>query len=67
MRYKDMNDDQPKEWIIEVIENKVFNNVKIPIELKVTWKLDTEYFTWLQLKITEVHYNIPNNFLANNY
>jgi hypothetical protein len=58
MRYKDVNDDKPKEWIVEVVESKVLNTIKIPVKLKATWKLDEEYFTWLQLKITEIYYNI---------
>ena len=66
MRYKDINDNKPKEWIIEVVENKVFNNVKIPMKLKVSWNLDSEYFTWLQLKITEIQYNVAHNFRASN-
>lgn len=67
LRYKDLNDVQPKEWEVEVIKNKVFNKIKIPEEIHVTWKLEDGDFTWLQLKITEIYYNIPAGTIINTY
>lgn len=62
MRYKDINEDaELKEWIIEVSKSEIINEIMIPIECKVTWKLENGYWTWLKLKITDIQYNIENN------
>jgi len=59
MRFKDVEkESELKEWIVEAVKSKVINGVKIPIELKATWKLDEGDWTWLKLKITEIQYNI---------
>jgi len=59
MRYKDIKkESEPKEWIVEVLKSKVVNGVKIPVEPEATWKLDDGDWTWLKLKINEIHYNI---------
>lgn len=57
-RYKDLHDVEPKEWSVEAVESNVINGIKIPVVLNVTWKLDDKDFTWLQLKIKNVYYNI---------
>jgi len=59
MRYKDLEKDSKLiEWTVEVIKTKEFNSFKIPCELKATWKLEDGDWTWLQLKITDIKYNI---------
>jgi len=55
-----------KEWVVESIETEVVNGVKIPVEMKATWKLDDRDWTWLQLKLTEIEYNIEKMPVANN-
>lgn len=57
-RYKDLHDVEPKEWSVETVESNIINGIKIPVVLNVTWKLDDKDFTWLQLKIKNVYYNI---------
>jgi hypothetical protein len=60
MRYKDADDAAKQyEWIAEVLENKAINEIKIPTKLKVTWKLENIDWTWLELEITEIKYNVP--------
>ncbi|WP_297090464.1 DUF6544 family protein [uncultured Draconibacterium sp.] len=66
MRYKDTDENaQLKEWIAEVIESKVINGIKIPVEMKVTWKLKDTEWTWLKLKISEIQYNVEEMPVAN--
>jgi len=58
MRYKDSDDDaQQYEWIAEVIENGVINKNRVPVKLKVTWKLESMDWNWLELEITKLKYN----------
>ena len=60
MRYKEVGEEsEPKEWIVEALESKVVNGIKIPVKLKATWKLDEGDWTWIKLKITEINYNHP--------
>ncbi len=48
-------------WLIEVLEFKVFDGIKVPSKCKVTWKLPEGDFTWLHLEVTTLEYN---NFSA---
>ena len=57
MRYKDIEKDSKLiEWAVESLKTKEFNSIKIPVELKATWKLDDGDWTWLKLKITDIKY-----------
>jgi len=57
MRYKDIEKDSKlMEWTVESLKTKEFNSIKIPSELKATWKLEDGDWTWLKLKITDIKY-----------
>jgi hypothetical protein len=59
MRYMGSEEDAPlKEWVIEVAESKRMHGINIPVKMSATWKLDEGDWTWLQLELTEINYNI---------
>lgn len=47
-----------KEWVLTVDEYKVFDGVKIPSRMKATWMLDSGPWTWLDLEIISLKYNV---------
>ena len=58
-RYGDFNDLYSLEtWSIAVKGYRDFNDVRIANKSEVTWKLKTGNFTWLQVEVTELDYNI---------
>lgn len=57
MRYKDVKDLKPTQWIVTATKTELRNGIKIPVELKAEWKLDTGNWTWLKLKISDIKYN----------
>tara|TARA_R110000868_G_scaffold194178_2_gene439500 strand:- start:53 stop:1111 length:1059 start_codon:yes stop_codon:yes gene_type:complete len=58
MRYKNIKDVEPTEWIVTATKTEIRNGIKIPVELKAAWKLDNANWTWLKLKIVDIKYNI---------
>lgn len=64
MRYKDVDDNaEPLEWIIDVLESKTMNGIRVPVKMSVSWRIDHELWTWLELEITGIHYDIGNQIL----
>jgi len=58
LRYKGNEPDAKRyEWVIDVTERAVMNNVKIPVKMTATWKLDGGDWTWLDLEVTDIKYN----------
>ena len=49
-------------WLIEVLEHKVFDEIKVPSKCRVTWKLPEGDFNWLNLEITFLEYNNSSLF-----
>jgi hypothetical protein len=47
------------QWVVEAMEYRKLNSYRIPSKAKVTWKLPEGDFTWLELEITDLQYNIP--------
>ncbi len=45
-------------WILTVDDYAVFEGIKVPSKMKATWKLDEGDWTWLNLEITDIKYNI---------
>ena len=56
MRYKDINDEKPTEWIAAVKRYGQFQGIKIPTALDATWMLDEGPFTWYRFEIIDVRY-----------
>ena len=45
-------------WIINAIDHKTINGIKIPAKLEVSWRLEEGVWTWLKLEITDIRYNV---------
>lgn len=61
MRFKDSDDAAQKfEWIAEAIEWNEINGIRIPTKVRATWNLEDVSWTWLELEITELKYNIES-------
>jgi len=58
MRYQDSNSEQPTEWTVIATKTEERNEIKIPVECKASWKLESGKWTWLKLKIKEIKYNV---------
>jgi hypothetical protein len=57
-RYKDVEDKEPILWTVTAIKSEFKNGIKIPVELKAEWALETGKWAWLKLKIKDIHYNV---------
>lgn len=51
-------DAKEEKWLIQIEDYKIFNGIKIPYKSTVTWKLDTGYFHWLTVEITDIKLNV---------
>ena len=49
---------EKKEWVIETIESGEIGGIRMPVKSTATWMLDEGPWTWLELEITSIHYNI---------
>lgn len=58
MRFKEVKDEEPTEWTVTATKTELLNGIKIPVELKVDWKLENAEWTWLKLKVTDIKYNL---------
>lgn len=47
-----------REWILTVDDYQIFNGIKVPSKMKATWKLEQNDWTWLQLEVTGLKYNV---------
>nr|WP_319512049.1 DUF6544 family protein [uncultured Draconibacterium sp.] len=59
LRFKDNTHEAKRfEWVIDVKEHAVVQGIKIPVKMTATWKLDIGDWTWLEMEITDIKYNI---------
>lgn len=59
MRYYSNTDESEKKlWQIEVLEHAVVNGIKIPVKMQASWHLESGKWTWLQLEIFDIEYNL---------
>ena len=58
MRYRDSNADTPTKWTVSATKTEMRNGITIPIECKASWELETGDWTWLKLKIKDIHYDV---------
>ena len=57
LRYKDVDEGaKPIEWIIEAQETKKLNGINVPVMLSVSWRMDNDIWTWLELEVTGIQY-----------
>lgn len=45
-------------WVLTVDDYTVFEGIKVPSKMKATWILETGDWTWLDLEINSIKYNI---------
>lgn len=57
LRYRDVTDEQPTLWQVEILEHKKMEGLNIPSKMEVTWLLDEGPFTWYKFEITDLKYN----------
>jgi len=59
MRYKDVEEtSEPIEWTVTASRTEVKNGIKIPVELKADWKINTKNWTWLKINIEQIKYKM---------
>jgi hypothetical protein len=57
-RYYDRKEGATLEnWLVVNKAWKDINDIRIPYESEITWKLKTGEFTWLKLEVTDIDYN----------
>jgi len=66
MRYQNSNDTEPTEWTVTATKAEERNGIKIPVECEASWELESGKWTWLELKITDIQYNVKEMPVANN-
>jgi hypothetical protein len=57
-----MDEKNLETWIIKATDYKEMNNVLIPTNFDVIWRLEKGDFSYAKFKITEVEYNKPERF-----
>jgi hypothetical protein len=57
-----MDEKNLETWIIKATDYKEMNNILIPTNFDVIWRLEKEDFSYAKFKITEVEYNKPERF-----
>jgi hypothetical protein len=61
IRYKDTAENsKPILWTVTAIETEERNGIRIPTSLKADWKLEGGHWTWLNVKIKSIKYNVKN-------
>lgn len=49
---------EKREWVIETIESGEKDGIRMPVKSKATWMLEEGPWTWMELQIEEMRYNI---------
>ena len=61
IRYKDIAENsKPLLWTVTAVETEERNGIRIPTSLKADWKLEGGHWTWLNVKIKSIKYNVKN-------
>ncbi len=59
MRFQGNDPDaEREEWVLTVDGYCVFDGIRIPSEMKATWKLDAGDWTWQELEILNIEYDL---------
>ncbi|RSK25969.1 hypothetical protein EJF36_03125 [Bacillus sp. HMF5848] len=56
-RYKDNDSDELVECVADLKESKLFDGIKIPTNVEITWMLDEGPYTWYKLNVEDVVFN----------
>lgn len=55
--YGNEPDAKRYEWLLDVLDYKSFEGIKVPSKMTATWKFENQDWTWLKLEITDIKYN----------
>jgi hypothetical protein len=55
------NEDERKEWILDVLEYDTFDGIRVPSLMTATWRLDEGDWTWLKLEIEDIEYHFEGS------
>lgn len=55
-------DAKRKDWILTVDDYATFEGIRVPSKMKATWALDSGDWTWLELEILNIDYNLSTSF-----
>ena len=60
MRHKGNGPDAKRyPWVLTVDDYGAFEGIKVPSRMKATWQLEEGDWTWLELEIRDIRYNLP--------
>ena len=57
LRYRDVADQEPTEWIVSATKHERMDGILIPTECHASWKLEETNWTWLKLTVTHIAYD----------
>ena len=57
LRYMDVNDESPTEWVVEAKRSAVMDGVKIPVRCEASWILESGEWNWLKLEIVDLSFD----------
>lgn len=58
LRYQGNEADSKRyPWVMDILNYKTFEGIKVPVNMTSTWKLDDGDWTWLKLEVTDIQYN----------
>lgn len=57
LRYRDIEDTNPTEWVATVKKYENTSGINIPTKLEISWNLEDGQFTWYKFEIFDVHYD----------
>ncbi len=57
LRYRDIEDESPTEWVATVKKYDRVNGLNIPTKLEISWSLEAGKFTWYKFEVYDVLYN----------
>ena len=55
------NEEERKEWILDVLEYDTFEGIRVPSLMTATWRLDEGDWTWLKLEIEDIEYHFEGS------
>jgi hypothetical protein len=58
LRYQDSDAIKPTEWTVTALKTEEHHGIKIPVTCEASWTLETGTWTWLQLNIRAIQYNL---------
>lgn len=56
-RYRDINDEEPTDWLAEIKKVDRVNGIVIPVDVEASWLSDDGKFTWYVFEVQDVRYN----------